>query len=196
VLWNYLGGGYLCRRTGIDLLGVSRLKRYTNRTLRKLCFEGCARRPASRENDRVRIAGALPRLLPFGERRKSPVREGGGAPCVELERVDTPDETSKIIAGLRLVRACDYVTPPRVARRRPYRWCDAWRDLYRAYLASPAWRAKRLLVVERCDGICQCGQPVSDVHHLSYEHAFDEPLEDLIALCRACHRRAHGIEII
>jgi hypothetical protein len=29
-----------------------------------------------------------------------------------------------------------------------------------------------------------------DVHHLTYEYLGDEPLEDLEALCRPCHRSA------
>jgi hypothetical protein len=68
-----------------------------------------------------------------------------------------------------------------------------WRDRYNAYLASPEWQAKRALVLKRDGFICQeCfSRPASQVHHLSYKHLGDEPLDDLLSLCRICHQRIH-----
>src|SRR5687767_10783881 len=65
--------------------------------------------------------------------------------------------------------------------------------LYTLYLRSPAWQAKRKLVLARSGGRCErCGCVAKwlDVHHLSYTHLGDEPLEDLMALCRPCHKIA------
>ena len=31
-----------------------------------------------------------------------------------------------------------------------------------------------------------------DVHHLSYEHLWKEPDEDLLVVCRECHSKIHN----
>lgn len=95
---------------------------------------------------------------------------------------------------IRFVKASNYELPA-VKPRRPYTWQDAWNDLYHAYLRSPVWRAKRTAAVHACNGLCSCGKPVDDVHHLTYDHVFNEPLHDLLAVCRACHQRLHGIDV-
>jgi hypothetical protein len=62
------------------------------------------------------------------------------------------------------------------------------------YLASPEWRLKRKLVLDRCAYVCEgCGrQSAIEVHHRTYRFWKDEPLYDLVGLCRACHARLHG----
>jgi 5-methylcytosine-specific restriction endonuclease McrA len=64
-------------------------------------------------------------------------------------------------------------------------------DLYKGYMSSSAWAAKRLLVLKRDDCICKsCGKAkATEVHHLSYIHFGDEPLFDLVSVCSKCHRR-------
>lgn len=64
---------------------------------------------------------------------------------------------------------------------------------YRAYLRSPAWQRLRVKVLRRARGLCEgCGEkrPV-EVHHLTYEHIFEEFLFELVAVCSECHRRLH-----
>ena len=63
---------------------------------------------------------------------------------------------------------------------------------YKTYLTSTEWQEKRKVVLER-DKHCQCCDSTDDLiaHHLTYEHIFDEPLEDLIALCKKCHLEEH-----
>ena len=63
---------------------------------------------------------------------------------------------------------------------------------YRWYLQSSAWQAKRQAVLTRAGGRCERCQAAEAryVHHLTYVHLCDEPLEDLIALCGACHEAA------
>jgi 5-methylcytosine-specific restriction endonuclease McrA len=68
-----------------------------------------------------------------------------------------------------------------------------WWAWYSQYLQSPAWRKKRDLVIRRAKGMCEgCGEkPVDQVHHLTYDHAGDEFLWELVAVCRPCHDRVH-----
>lgn len=78
---------------------------------------------------------------------------------------------------------------------------DQWRAEYAAYLESPEWFAKRDLVLKRDQNLCQaqcggCTTRADHVHHLTYKHLFNEPLFDLVAVCRSCHNAVHGYEIV
>jgi hypothetical protein len=66
------------------------------------------------------------------------------------------------------------------------------RAAYQAYLGSEGWQAKRGKVLRR-DPICRsCEDAASEqVHHLTYERIFHEPLLDLVGVCRPCHRDIH-----
>ena len=69
-----------------------------------------------------------------------------------------------------------------------------WWELYDQYLQSSVWHLKRILVMERCGGICEaCGQADAEhVHHLKYPDVFGrEPLWDLRAVCIPCHKIIH-----
>jgi 5-methylcytosine-specific restriction endonuclease McrA len=63
---------------------------------------------------------------------------------------------------------------------------------YRAYLRSPQWAELRRLVLIRDGHECRyCGATVClEVHHLTYERLYHEPLSDLICLCAGCHADA------
>lgn len=65
---------------------------------------------------------------------------------------------------------------------------------YKEYLASDEWKAKRTKVRRRARGWCErCKvRRRVDVHHLSYAHLGNEPLTDLVAVCRECHKFLHG----
>jgi len=67
---------------------------------------------------------------------------------------------------------------------------------YHTYLQSEEWKARRILVLSRDNNLCQLcrTEPALDVHHLKYDNLYDEPLEDLQALCRACHVNLHRTE--
>lgn len=60
---------------------------------------------------------------------------------------------------------------------------------YNEYLASDLWQTKRRLVLERDKYVCQsCIKAKAiQVHHLSYEHVFNEPLFELTSVCIRCH---------
>lgn len=77
----------------------------------------------------------------------------------------------------------------------------AFRCKYEGYMQSKRWKEKRRQKFAQVGYKCQrCGydadkSPVEipvDVHHLTYEHLGDEPLSDLIVLCRHCHQKEHG----
>lgn len=67
---------------------------------------------------------------------------------------------------------------------------------YKKYLASERWASKRDKVMGRENGLCEgCREePATEVHHLTYEHLFDEFLFELAALCTTCHSRWHEDE--
>jgi 5-methylcytosine-specific restriction endonuclease McrA len=69
-----------------------------------------------------------------------------------------------------------------------------WWDMYHRYLRSSVWQVKRQLVLDRCGGFCEsCGQyDAEHVHHLKYPETFGlEPLWDLRAVCKPCHKIIH-----
>lgn len=61
---------------------------------------------------------------------------------------------------------------------------------YEHYLKSTAWKKKRKLVLERDQHICQSclSKKAREVHHLTYVHLLNEPLFDLVSVCRDCHQ--------
>lgn len=68
-----------------------------------------------------------------------------------------------------------------------------WWQQYTAYLQTTAWRLKRQAVLTRANNWCEgCGKhQATQVHHLTYEHVFNEFLFELVAVCESCHRRIH-----
>jgi len=64
-----------------------------------------------------------------------------------------------------------------------------WHDRYDAYLHTVEWQQRKRLVLKRCNGICEaCGRrPATEIHHLTYKHVCNEPLFDLVGICRDCH---------
>ena len=65
---------------------------------------------------------------------------------------------------------------------------------YATYLASPYWKAKKRLVYWKRGRRCEkCGSKrFLQVHHKTYKRLGHEELEDLLILCRECHRNWHG----
>ncbi len=66
---------------------------------------------------------------------------------------------------------------------------------YRAYLSSSKWKKKCIEKKDSVGNKCEkCGRDKFMrkliVHHLTYEHFGDEPLEDLQVLCDICHHPA------
>lgn len=68
-----------------------------------------------------------------------------------------------------------------------------WQAQYEAYLQTPAWRHRRVLVLRRANGVCEgcMSAPATQVHHKTYAHVGNELLFELAAVCDDCHERAH-----
>ncbi len=66
---------------------------------------------------------------------------------------------------------------------------------YYTYLNSDEWKEKRKLVLQRDNNMCQICKvnKAVDIHHLSYINLYNEPLDDLQALCRNCHTQVHAV---
>lgn len=71
---------------------------------------------------------------------------------------------------------------------------DEAKAKYGDYLRTPHWRVMRGVAMKRANGMCEQCQIAyaDDVHHLTYERLGAENPEDIVALCRACHAKAHG----
>jgi hypothetical protein len=66
---------------------------------------------------------------------------------------------------------------------------------YKEYLLSPEWRAKRIQAFQhygrKC---CKCARTKNlQIHHKTYINIFNEPMEDLMVLCKRHHEEIHGI---
>lgn len=67
---------------------------------------------------------------------------------------------------------------------------------YPKYLKTLHWKNKKLefFASKYYHGGCsECGAKKVDVHHKNYDTVGDEDLKCLVALCRECHSKAHGI---
>ena len=66
---------------------------------------------------------------------------------------------------------------------------------YTEYLRSPEWRNRRIRALCVAGDACEeCGVGYSlQVHHLTYERRGCELPEDLVVLCKTCHRMVHGL---
>jgi 5-methylcytosine-specific restriction endonuclease McrA len=70
---------------------------------------------------------------------------------------------------------------------------------YSEQLNDPRWKKKRVDILRRDKHSCQmCGYfgPKVNVHHKKYTGmAWEAPDEDLITLCKGCHRTTHKPEL-
>lgn len=64
---------------------------------------------------------------------------------------------------------------------------------YKTYIRSSAWKTRRSATFCRDNWTCRlCGEPATEVHHLTYARLGRERPEDLISVCEDCHREAGG----
>lgn len=65
---------------------------------------------------------------------------------------------------------------------------EAWHK-YTEYLNSDKWKLKRKKVLERDNHLCQAclTNRAEQIHHLTYNNIYDEPLYELISVCKICH---------
>lgn len=71
---------------------------------------------------------------------------------------------------------------------------DGFRRKHDLYLEGPIWAAKRNAVLKRANFICEgcLTNKATQVHHLTYDHIFEELLFELVAICPDCHTRIHA----
>jgi len=64
---------------------------------------------------------------------------------------------------------------------------------YEAYLKSPAWKSRRVSILQRAAGVCECCKHYepSEVHHLTYARVGSELDTDLMPVCSFCHSLLH-----
>lgn len=63
---------------------------------------------------------------------------------------------------------------------------------YVNYINSEKWQILRQQVIKEYNGLCfYCLENAKDVHHKSYDNFGNEPLSDLVLLCRKCHEEEH-----
>ncbi len=62
---------------------------------------------------------------------------------------------------------------------------------YSEYLLSEVWKKKRNLVLTRDNFLCQAclTNKASEVHHKTYKHVYNEPLFELVSICKPCHEK-------
>jgi hypothetical protein len=69
-------------------------------------------------------------------------------------------------------------------------------SLYRVYVTegSPEWHCRRRAALARDNYTCTiCGtRRATQVHHITYAHLGNEPLEDLQSVCEECHSDLHN----
>jgi len=67
---------------------------------------------------------------------------------------------------------------------------------YYIYLRSEKWKTFKSSLIEQRGLNCEkCGKNGSlDAHHLTYERIFNELPEDIILLCKDCHKKEHSIK--
>lgn len=85
---------------------------------------------------------------------------------------------------------CIYHSGPHQSGSRPARSVG---DVpYGVYLMSEWWDRRRQRALRDAGYHCGCGKTNGlEVHHLSYEHLWHEPEEDLMVLCADCHESVH-----
>jgi 5-methylcytosine-specific restriction endonuclease McrA len=68
---------------------------------------------------------------------------------------------------------------------------------YTKHINSERWERRRLRAIDEVGGACQmCGSTDRiQVHHLNYDNLGNEKPEDLLVVCRQCHRKVHQGEI-
>lgn len=65
---------------------------------------------------------------------------------------------------------------------------------YDKYIHSAGWRRKAGQRLEMDGHVCQvCGREATEVHHLTYDRFGNEEMNDLVSLCRECHKKAEEL---
>jgi hypothetical protein len=112
-------------------------------------------------------------------------------PKDKVDDIDSLDVVRLVdldIKSKNLQRAIDAIMSRAEEKRK-----ELWLQEHDSYLKSDLWRKKRELVMNRDGHMCQAclSKKAEHVHHLSYKHWKNEPLFDLISVCKECHDSIH-----
>ena len=68
-----------------------------------------------------------------------------------------------------------------------------WFAKYRKYLLSDEWAQIRIDLFNHRGKQCELclSKNKLEVHHLTYKNIFNEEPEDLMILCKSCHKKQH-----
>ena len=71
-----------------------------------------------------------------------------------------------------------------------------WGKWYEGYLKSEQWQEIRKRMFDRANRLCEgcLREWATEVHHMTYNHAGNEFMWELKAVCVPCHKRWHEIE--
>lgn len=89
----------------------------------------------------------------------------------------------------------DHRIRQRVNQLRTQNQSDWWNE-YTKYLTTDKWFQKRKAVLKRDKFLCQSCllRTATQVHHLTYDHVFNEPLFDLVSVCEECHETITNLD--
>lgn len=107
--------------------------------------------------------------------------------------VDAPQEDTTLRLAYEKVRTGDRQQIFLKHLKIQLRGESSFSTRYQEYLQSPQWKVKRQKVLERDRSKCQgcLERTATQVHHLTYQHVFDELLFELVAMCESCHQKCH-----
>ena len=106
--------------------------------------------------------------------------------------IDIPPKLILILAGVGVLAALAKALEARAGSRRREARKQRQRE-YQQYLRSPGWKLRRQVALDRAGGFCEdCAVRSNfDVHHKTYKRKGNERPEDLVAVCRQCHKARH-----
>jgi hypothetical protein len=110
--------------------------------------------------------------------------------AIENEEADRVRRSQEILEDFEEQRLREDVE----RRERTRRTDEEWWNKYNAYLLTPEWQARRMLVYKRAGDVCEgCRERrATEIHHLTYRHVTNEFCWELVAICDACHTRVHA----
>ena len=116
--------------------------------------------------------------------KASDIKRAGGDPADVPERVDRD-----------ILQLAIYNLDQAIRDSQKLAITKEWWARYSAYLETPRWRKKSAAVMER-DALCgACNKrPPTEAHHLTYRHLGNEPLFDLVGVCRPCHEKITAMD--
>jgi len=64
-------------------------------------------------------------------------------------------------------------------------------------LRKKLWEEIRIKILKRDNSKCrECGKPAKDVHHITpFRISYDDREENLVTLCKSCHKKADNYYI-